>query len=175
MDISLGGSLFDMKTLTKQSTPLQGIEPVLLNCLAISVVTIKSGTYKGKCMLTKMKESRQTSVWSNTVFSRPLGIWKFITVYQFVDRILSWINPLRIFSRQHFNIVFKIILKTMQRPKSCSLPFTFSNYKFLLISHLFYLCVVSNPRNFKNGVQNKLNPVETADVYCSRTSVQSVR
>jgi hypothetical protein len=28
---------------------------------------------------------------------------------------------------------------------------------------------------FKDGVQNKLNPVETADVYCSRTSVLSVR
>jgi len=62
MGISLGGSLFDMKTVTKQSTPLQGIETGLLNCLASSLVTIKTGTYKGKCLFTKLKESRQTSV-----------------------------------------------------------------------------------------------------------------
>jgi hypothetical protein len=69
MGISLGGSLFDMKTVTKQSTPLQGIEPGFLNCLAIRLVTIKRGTSKGKCFFMKMKVSRQTSVWSRVQYS----------------------------------------------------------------------------------------------------------
>jgi hypothetical protein len=113
MGISLGRSLFGMKNVAKQSTSLQGIETGFLNCLVNSLVTIKTGTYKEKCLLTQNKLEKCLYGESTSISSllRQLKIHHLF----YISLPLSSINPLRIFTRQYFNVSFKIIL-TSHRP-----------------------------------------------------------